>query len=67
MTKDIGLTVSHETINQYIYVQNKGELKKELTAYLHQRKPRCQSSKLEIEKRGTIRDMLSISQRSVDV
>lgn len=45
MTKDIGLTVSHETIYQYIYVQTKGELKKELTAYLRQRKPRRQSRK----------------------
>ena len=61
MTKDIGLTVSHETIYQYIYVQTKGELKKELTAYLRQRKPRRQSRKLETEKRGTIPDMISIS------
>jgi IS30 family transposase len=67
MTKDIGLTVSHETIYQYIYVQTKGELKKELTAYLRQRKPRRQSRKLETEKRGTIPDMISISQRPVEV
>ena len=67
MTKDIGLTVSHETIYQYIYVQTKGELKKELTAYLRQRKPRRQSRKLETEKRGTIPDMISISQRPAEV
>jgi IS30 family transposase len=67
MTKDIGLTVSHETIYQYIYVQTKGELKKELTTYLRQRKPRRQSRRLETEKRGTIPDMISISQRPVEV
>ena len=67
MTKNIGLPVSHETIYQYIYVQTKGELKKELTAYLRQRKPRRQSRKLETEKRGTIPDMISISQRFVEV
>lgn len=37
MTKDLGLTLSNETIYQYICVQTKGELKKELTAYLRQR------------------------------
>jgi len=59
--------VSHETIYQYIYVQTKGELKKEFTAYLSQWKPRRQSRKLETEKRGTIPDMISISQRPVEV
>ena len=67
MTKDIGLKVSHETIQKYIYVQTKGELKKELIAYLRQRKPRRQSRKLETEKRGTIPDMISISQRPAEV
>jgi IS30 family transposase len=67
MTKDIWLTVSHETIYQYIYVQTKSKLKKELNAYLRQRKPRRQSRKLVQEKRGTIPDMTSISQRSVEL
>lgn len=67
MTKDIGLTASHETIYQYIYVQAKGEFKKELISYLRQRKPRRQSRKLETEKRGKIPDMISISQRPAEV
>jgi IS30 family transposase len=67
VTLDIGLTVSHETIYQYIYVQTKSELKTELTTYLRQRKPPRQSCKLETEKRGTIPDMISISQRPVEV
>ncbi len=67
MANDIGLTVSHETIYQFIYVQTKSELKKELTANLRQRKPRRKSRKLETEKLGTILDMISISQRPVEV
>lgn len=67
MSKEIGMTISHETIYEYIYVQTKGELKKELISYLRQRKPRRQSRKLETEKRGTIPDMISISQRPAEV
>jgi IS30 family transposase len=61
------MQVSHETIYQYIYVQTKGELKKELISYLRQRKPRRQSRKLETDKRGTIPDMISIHQRPEEV
>jgi IS30 family transposase len=57
------MQISHETIYQYIYVQTKGELKKELISYLRQRKPRRQSRKLEPDERGTIPDMISIHQR----
>lgn len=61
------MQVSHETIYQYIYVQTKGELKKELISYLRQRKPRRQSRKLETDKRGTIPEMISIHQRPEEV
>lgn len=61
------MQVSHETIYQYIYLQAKGELKKELISYLRQRKPRRQARKPENEKRGTIPDMISIHQRPHEV
>jgi IS30 family transposase len=58
-----GMSISHETIYKYIYVQAKGELRKELISYLRQRKPRRKSRKLEHDKRGTIPDMISIHER----
>ena len=61
------MQISHETIYQNIYVQTKGELKKELISYLRQRKPPRQSRKLEPDKRGTIPDMISIHQRPEEV
>jgi IS30 family transposase len=67
LLKDHQVHVCHETIYQYIYLQTKGELKKELISYLRQRKPRRQSRKLEHEKRGTIPDMISIHQRPAEV
>jgi IS30 family transposase len=59
--------ISHETIYQYIYVQAKGELKKELISYLSQRRLKRKSRKDEVEKRGTIPDMISMHQRSREV
>ncbi|MFM7587428.1 MAG: IS30 family transposase, partial [Bacteroidota bacterium] len=47
------MQVSHETIYQYIYVQTKGELKKELISYLRHRKSKRQSRKLVHENRTT--------------
>ncbi|MBM3454230.1 MAG: IS30 family transposase [Bacteroidetes bacterium] len=50
-----------------IYVQTKGELKKELISYLRQRKSMRQSRKLVHEKCGIIPDMISIHQRPPEV
>jgi transposase, IS30 family len=57
----------HETIYQFIYIQCKGELKKELISCLRQRKPRRQNRKGVTEKRGVIPNMISIDQRPEEV
>ena len=51
------MSVSHETIYQYIYVQAKGELKKELISLLRQHKPKRQKRGQATEKRGVIPEM----------
>jgi IS30 family transposase len=67
LLKTHSMHISHETIYQYIYVQTKGELKKELIGYLRQQKPKRQSRKLERTKRGSIPDLISIHQRPAEV
>jgi transposase, IS30 family len=58
--------VSHETIYQSLYVQGRGELRRELTRCLHsgrtQRRPRGR-----LERRGKIPDKVMISQRPAEV
>jgi transposase, IS30 family len=60
--KDSAMSISHETIYKSLYVQGKGQLRRELNACLRsgrtQRKHRG-----EREKRGRIPDMVNISQR----
>jgi len=66
---DISMHVSHETIYQYLYVLPRGELKRELIAYLRQHhsyrhkqvqgKPRGHQ--------GRIPDMVSIEERPLEV
>jgi IS30 family transposase len=62
---DEAMRVSHETIYKSIYVQGRGELRRELAACLRsgraQRQPRSR-----LERRGRIPDMVSISERPVE-
>jgi IS30 family transposase len=67
LLKNKNMHISHETIYQYIYLQAKGELKKELISYLRQHKRMRKSRKVEREKRGVIPDMISIHQRPAEV
>ena len=62
---DEAMQVSHETIYQSLFVQTRGELRRELTAHLRTartaRKPRG-----KVEKRGKIKGMMPISDRPAE-
>jgi IS30 family transposase len=59
--------VSHEAIYQAIFVQTKGELRKELTACLHSRRPRRQPrTRSAAAAEGKIVDKVNISQRPAE-
>jgi len=62
---DVEMRVSHETIYQSLFVQGRGELRRELAACLRTgraaRRPRGR-----IEKRGKIADMVMISERPAE-
>jgi transposase, IS30 family len=64
---DLEMRVSHETIYQAIYVQGRGNLRRELHQCLRTgralRKPRRRAD----ERRGRIRDMVNISERPPEV
>jgi IS30 family transposase len=59
---DVGMHVSHETIYQSLYVQSRGELRRELTAQLRTRRAR-RKPQGQREDRGRIRDMVMIADR----
>jgi transposase, IS30 family len=63
---DLGMRISHETIYLSLYVQSRGELRRQLTAQLRtqrtKRKPQGRPSR-----RGRIPEMLMISQRPAQV
>jgi transposase, IS30 family len=63
---DPTMTISHETIYQSLYVQGRGELRRELARCLRsgraQRKPRG-----HVQRRGQIPDMVMISERPAEV
>lgn len=63
---DVGMRVSHETIYQSLYVQSRGELRRELTALLRSRR-RTRTRQGQPERRGRIRDMVMIAERPPEV
>jgi IS30 family transposase len=59
---DVGMRVSHETIYQSLYVQSRGELRRELTLQLRTRRTRRKTQGGR-EDRGRIKDMVMIAER----
>jgi IS30 family transposase len=62
---DRAMTVSHETIYKSLYVQGRGELRRELHRCLRTGRARRRPHSRE-ELRGRIRDMVMISERSAE-
>jgi len=64
---DTRMQVSHESIYTYIYVLPRGELRKELIAYLRQGAKGRQRRKRDTDERGKIPNMISIRERPKEV
>jgi len=62
-------TVSHETIYKSLYVQTRGVLKKEMARYLRSQRQmrRSRHAKQATDRRGQIRNAVSISERPASV
>ena len=60
---DPELWISHETIYQSLYVQSRGELRRQLAANLRTKRTRRRPRGAGLGQRGKIRDMVPISQR----
>jgi len=60
--------ISHETIYKTLYVQARGALKKELIQYLREKRRlrRSRYAKQKTDKRGQIKDAISISERPAE-
>ena len=63
---DEEMRISHETIYLSLYVQSRGELRRQLTAHLRTRRT-TRRAQGRVETRGRIRDMVNISQRPAEV
>jgi IS30 family transposase len=67
--EDESYRVSHETIYRSLYVQARGVLKKELLGYLRSKRTIRRSKRVDPDgdRRGQIKDLVSISQRPASV
>jgi IS30 family transposase len=63
---DPEMRISHETIYRSLYVQSRGELRRQLTAQLRTGRS-TRRSRGRVERRGQIVDMIPISQRPAEV
>jgi transposase, IS30 family len=63
---DRGMRISHETIYRALYVQSRGELRRQLTRQLRTGRDR-RKRQGHVERRGHIADMVSISERPPEV
>jgi transposase, IS30 family len=64
---DLEMRISHETIYQSLYVQSRGELRRELTGYLRTKRTSRRARGDELGQRGKIKDMVLISQRPAEI
>ena len=64
---DPEMRVSHETIYQSIYVQSRGALKRDLAACLRTGRAVRRPHYTGTERRGRIKDMVSVSERPAEV
>jgi IS30 family transposase len=64
---DLEMRISHETIYQALYVQARGELRRELTGYLRTKRAQRRPRRDAPTQRGRIKDMVLISQRPAEI
>lgn len=60
---NMAMQASHETIYTYIYILARGSLKEELKSYLRQRRRLRRKRGLNHQKRGAVKDIVSIEER----
>ena len=67
--EDVSKHVSHETIYKSLFIQSRGVLKQELIKTLRRKKTRLRQSKTKRvdEKRGQIKDLVSIRERPASI
>jgi IS30 family transposase len=64
---DLEMRISHETIYQSLYVQSRGELRRELTGYLRTKRAHRRPRRDTPPQRGRIKDMVLISERPAQI
>jgi transposase, IS30 family len=67
MREYTGMSLSHETIYQYIYLRARPTLKKELLKYLKQQKKRRGTKRKGLETRGKLPNVTEIHERPLSV